>query len=161
LWKPSQRDGRSDLLLVKEAVTRNTLGILGEDRETMAIIQTERLQMAAEDAWYGDGRVIDDNAEPETPKQSAEKVATASRILEQERVSHEEQVFELKRQLEELLQLREDELATERQRHVDHLAIVQGELLDIKKELEQQQKINGSLKRDLSKLQKHSASDAE
>jgi hypothetical protein len=44
---------------------------------------------------------------------------------------------------------------------VDHLAIVQGELLDIKKELEQQQKINGSLKRDLSKLQKHSASDAE
>ena len=161
LWKPSQRDGRSDLLLVKEAVTRNTLGILGEDRETMAIIQTERLQMAAEDAWYGDGRVIDDNAEPETAKQSAEKVATASRILEQERVSHEEQVFELKRQLEELLQLREDELATERQRHVDHLAIVQGELLDIKKELEQQQKINGSLKRDLSKLQKHSASDAE
>jgi hypothetical protein len=166
LWKPAQRDGRSDLLLVKEAVTRNTLGILGEDRETMAVIQAERLQMAAEDAWYGDGSVIDvpvraDNAEPETARQSAEKVATASRILEQERVSHEEQVFELKRQLEELLQLREDELATERQRHVDHLAIVQGELLDIKKELEQQQKINGSLKRDLSKLQKHSASDAE
>jgi hypothetical protein len=166
LWKPAQREGRSDLLMLKEAVTRNSLGILGEDRETMAVIQAERLQMAAEDAWYGGGNVINvqvqaDNAEPEAAEQSAEKDATASRILEQERASHEEQVVELKRQLEELLQLREVELAAERQRHVDHLAIVQGELLDIKKELEQQQKINGSLKRDLSKLQKQSASDLE
>lgn len=87
--------------------------------------------------------------------------AAALRILQQECVSHEERVVELKRQLEDLLQLREVELAVERQRHVDHLAIVQGELLDIKKELEQQQKINGLLKRDLSKLQKHSPNDVE
>ena len=45
--------------------------------------------------------------------------------------------------------------------HAEHLEIVQGELLDIKQELAQQQKGNANLKRELSKAQSRSSTDIE
>ena len=45
--------------------------------------------------------------------------------------------------------------------HADHLEIVQGELLDIKQELAEQQRINAALKRELGKVQNRTASDHE
>ncbi|WP_339843618.1 hypothetical protein [uncultured Halopseudomonas sp.] len=170
LWKPAQREGKSDLLMIKEAVTRNTLGILGDDREAFAIIQPEHLQMAAEDAWYGGGNVISPQARVggQPSEQEQHKAAQATAVQEakvaaadEQQAVYKQQVSDLKRQLDELRQLREVELAAERQRHQDHLAIVQGELHDIKNELALQQKINITLKRDLSKLQTRSASDAD
>jgi len=168
LWKPAQRQGKSDLLMIKEAITRNTLGILGDDREALAVIQTDNLQMAAEDAWYGGGNVVSPLArvggqEPEKGQQAeADEAAQASAQAQHEaQAGDQQQINDLKRQIEELRQLREVELAAERQRHQDHLAIVQGELLDIKHELELQQKVNIALKRDMAKMQNRSASDAE
>lgn len=168
LWKPAQRDGKSDLLMVKEAVTRNTLGILGDDREALAVIQTENLQMAAEDAWYGGGNVVGASArvgkavsEQTISADSAAKTANTTDALQQQLRAAQEQVSDLKRQLGELRQLRQVELTAERQRHQDHLSVVQGELLDIKNELALQQKINVALKRDLARLHTRSASDAD
>lgn len=166
LWKPGLRDGKSDLLRIKEAVTRNTLGILGDDRETLAVIQTENLQMAAEDAWYGGGNVVSSTARvgstepvPDIRSQASRTAETTS--ADSQQTAERQQIRELKQQLEELRQLREVELAAERQRHQDHLAILQGELLDIKNELALQQKINIALKRDMTRLQSRSSSDAE
>ncbi|GGD09587.1 hypothetical protein [Halopseudomonas salina] len=163
LWKPAQREGKADLLMIKEAVTRNTLGILGDDREALAVIQTEHLQMAAEDAWYGGGNVVSPQARvgSQLPEQDKKSSAQAAAAATEQQAAHKEQISDLKRQLDELRQLREVELAAERQRHKDHLAIVQGELHDIKNELALQQKINITLKRDLSRLQNRSASDAD
>ena len=165
LWKPGLRDGKSDLLRVKEAVTRNTLGILGDDRETLAVIQTENLQMAAEDAWYGGGNVVSPtarvgSAQPEQAFQPRPSEPAPTPVSSQQSAERQ-QISDLRQQLEELRQLREVELASERQRHQDHLAILQGELLDIKNELALQQKINLALKRDMAKLQNRSSSEAE
>lgn len=162
LWKPAQRAGKSDLLTVKEAVTRNTLGILGEDREALGVIRPEHLQMAAEDAWYGNGGTV--SPQPQAGQASAEKAGSRDKAdapAAEQHAACKEQISDLKRQLGELRQLREVELAAERQRHQDHLSIVQGELLDIKNELALQQKINITLKRDLSKAQNRSPSDAD
>lgn len=169
LWKPAQRGGKSDLLMIKEAVTRNTLGILGDDREALAVIQPEHLQMAAEDAWYGGGNLVSPQARvgsqalEQNEKNSAQAAAAdeAKVAAREQQAAYKEQISDLKRQLDELRQLRDVELAAERQRHQDHLAIVQGELHDIKNELALQQKINITLKRDLSRMQNRSASDAD
>lgn len=165
LWKPGLRDGKSDLLRIKEAVTRNTLGILGDDRETLAVIQTENLQMAAEDAWYGGGNVVSPaarvgSAQPEQAFQTQPTEPEPTPVSSQQSAERQ-QISDLRQQLEELRQLREVELAAERQRHQDHLAILQGELLDIKNELALQQKINLALKRDMAKLQNRSSSEAD
>lgn len=166
LWKPAQREGRSDLLMVKEAVTRNTLGILGEDREALAVIQTEHLQMAAEDAWYGRGNAVSSQARAGSAVAGAadrkgDESAGVHAALQEQRVAYEQEAAALKRQVDELRRLHQVELAAERQQHVEDLAVVQGELLDIKNELVLQQKINITLKRDLSRWQNRSASGAD
>ena len=158
LWKPGQRDGRSDLVLIKESVTRNTLGIIGDDDEAVAVIPTERLQMAAEDTWYGESNTYADM--PAEAKTKAEPSA-AAKHFEVERALHVAQVTELQNQLKSLRQQRQAESDQLRLRHAEQLAVLQGELRDIKNELAQQQKLNMALKRDLLKLQNRAPSDVE
>lgn len=158
LWKPGQRAGRSDLLMIKEAVTRNTLGILGDDEETLTVLQTDRLQMAAEDAWYGGN-----NAAPMASVQAAD--AEPLRLTEEqwpaEHARQQAQIAELHEQIDQLVQRKHIELTALRQQHEDNLAIIQGELGDIKHELAEQQKLNAALKRDLARLQSRTPSDVE
>ncbi|MBQ0744476.1 MAG: hypothetical protein KBT85_14380 [Pseudomonas sp.] len=158
LWKPGQREGRSDLLMIKEAVTRNTLGILGDDEEALTVLQTDRLQMAAEDAWYGGSNVVSIDS---SSAAANEKSRAAAEIGEQERAAQAAQIAELHEQIDQLVQQKHAELIALRQQHEDHLAIIQGELGDIKNELAQQQKLNAALKRDMSKLQSRTSTDVE
>ncbi|HDY99210.1 MAG TPA: hypothetical protein ENH72_12065 [Pseudomonas sabulinigri] len=165
LWKPGQRAGSNDLALVKDAVKRNTLGILGDDEEAIGILSPERLQVAAEDTWYGSGVIIDpDNTTLLPIESSAPHSDDLDEVLEQ----HALEVREYQRQTELLnnrlkaLTLEKDQaLAELKGTHADHLEIVQGELLDIKQELAQQQKINVALKRDLVKLQNRTSTDID
>ncbi len=157
LWKPGQREGRSDLLMIKEAVTRNTLGILGDDEETLKVLQTDRLQMAAEDSWYGGGNnnVVPIEAANQAPQSSAEE------LWQTERATQAAQIADLHEQIDQLVQQKHAELIALRQQHEDNLAIIQGELGDIKQELAHQQKLNASLKRDLTRLQNRAPTDVE
>ncbi|WP_022962249.1 chromosome segregation ATPase [Halopseudomonas pelagia] len=159
LWKPGQRGGRSDLLMIKEAVTRNTLGILGDDEETLTVLQTDRLQVAAEDAWYGgvNNVVPIDGANQSAVSDSASAVDARAA----ERARQDAEIAELHEQIDQLVQQKHAELIALRQQHEDNLAIIQGELGDIKNELAQQQKLNVALKRDLSRLQSRTPSDVE
>lgn len=159
LWKPGQRAGKADLAWVKQAVTRNGLGILGEDEEAKAVLSTENLQMAAEDSWYGAIA-----APAEEPAENRELAAD----LEKLRQAHAGEVTEYLRQIGEMqARLRQQELESRQQiemmrdEHADHLTVVQGELLDIKRELEEQQKHNVLLRRELHKLQNRTSSGAE
>ncbi|MAB23901.1 hypothetical protein ACS8E9_13605 [Pseudomonas neustonica] len=165
LWKPGQRAGTNDLALVKDAVTRNTLGILGDDEEAIGILSPERLQMAAEDTWYGSGVIIDPDNTTLLP---IESTAQHSEDLDDIMERHALEVREYQRQIELLnnrlkaLTLEKDQaLAELKGTHADHLEIVQGELLDIKQELAQQQKLNVALKRDLGKLQSRTSTDID
>lgn len=159
LWKPGQREGRSDLLMIKEAVTRNSLGILGDDQEAMAVLQTDRLQVAAEDSWYGGGNVVPIDSAAQAA--SNEKSRVQAEQLEQERAAHAAQITALHEQIDQLVQQKHAELNALRQQHEDHLAIIQGELGDIKNELAQQQKLNTALKRDMLKLQSRTPTDVD
>ena len=156
LWKPGQRAGTNDLALVKDAVARNSLGILGEDEETLGVISPERLNIAAEDAWYGGGNIVGGVA--------AEAAVAEEAQAQQEK--HDREVREYRQQIELLnnrlraLTLEKEQALVElRGTHAEHLEIVQGELLDIKQELAQQQKVNAHLKRELSKAQSRSSTD--
>ncbi|GAA6130264.1 hypothetical protein [Halopseudomonas sabulinigri] len=165
LWKPGQRAGTNDLALIKEAVTRNTLGILGEDEEAIGIISPERLQVAAEDSWYGSGVIIDPDNTTLTPiESSAPHSDDLDEVLEQhalETREYQRQIELLNNRLKALTLEKDQALAELKGTHADHLEIVQGELLDIKQELAQQQKLNVALKRDLVKLQSRTSTDID
>ncbi|MEO1817683.1 hypothetical protein [Pseudomonas sp.] len=158
LWKPGQRAGTNDLALLKDAVARNSLGILGEDEEALGVIAPERLNIAAEDAWYGGGNIVGG---------VAAEVAVAEEAQAQQE-KHDREVREYRQQIE-LLNNRLRALTLEKEQalvelrgiYAEHLEIVQGELLDIKQELAQQQKVNAHLKRELSKAQSRSSTDIE
>lgn len=159
LWKPNQRGGKADLAWVKQAVTRNSLGILGEDEETRAVLAPENLQMAAEDAWYGT---------PSVSEEAADSARQLAADMDKLRQTHAGEVAEYLRQIGELqARLRQTEyehveqLAMMKGEHADHLTVAQGELLDIKSELAEQQKINGLLRRELAKAQTRLPSDTE
>lgn len=160
LWKPGQREGRSDLLMIKEAVTRNSLGILGEDEDALSALRAERLQMAAEDAWYGGSSVVGIESMPSPAAREIPQVDHEELARERAAV-HAAQIADLHEQIDQLVQQKHAELAALRQQHEDHLAIIQGELGDIKNELAQQQKLNMTLKRDVLKLQSRSPTDVD
>ena len=150
LWKPGQRGGKADLAWIKQAVTRNGLGILGEDEEAKAVLAADNLQVAAEDAWYG------------AASAPAEEVARETLLADMDKLrkAHAGEVAEYLRQIGELqARLRQQEQDYRQQldmlkgEHAEHLTIVQGELLDIKRELAEQQRVNGLLRRELMKLQ--------
>ena len=165
LWKPGQRAGTNDLALIKDAVKRNTLGILGQDEEEIGIIATERLQVAAEDSWYGSGVIIDpDNTTLLPIESSAPHSDDLDEVLEQHALEvreYQRQIELLNNRLKALTFEKDQALAEIKGTHADHLEIVQGELLDIKQELAQQQKLNVALKRDLVKLQSRTSTDID
>lgn len=155
MWKPGQRGGKADLAWIKQAVTRNGLGIIGEDEEAKVVLTTENLQVVAEDAWYGATA-----SQEEEAADSVDPLLEMTAEMEKLRKSHAGEVDEYLRQIGELqARLRQqeqehrDQLDRLRGEHADHLTIVRGELQDIKRQLEEQQKLNGSLRRELQRLQ--------
>lgn len=158
LWKPGQRGGKADLAWIKQAVTNNTLGILGEDEETKAILATEHLQVVAEDAWYGQTA-------------AAAGVAKENQLLadmDKLRQTHAgevsgylRQIGELQAQVQQLMAEHRQQLDELKGKHADHLTVVRGELLDIKDELAEQQKLNSTLRRELSRLQSRTPIDTD
>lgn len=161
MWKPRQRGGKADLSLIKQAVTRNTLGILGEDEEARAVLATDNLQVAAEDAWYGGNPVpvADDAAvsnEDLAAELEAQKKAHAGEVVEYLR-----QITELQSRLSVQEQIHRQQLENLRVQHAEQLSVAQGELLDIKLELAEQQKTNVTLRREVSRLQNRTAADTQ
>lgn len=157
MWKPGQRGGKADLSLIKQAVTRNALGILGEDEEARAVLESDKLQMAAEDAWYGGNPVpVGETTAPADPtaELDALKAAHAGEVAEYLR-----QIMELNSRLNVQEQIHRQQLAALREEHAEQLAVGQGELLDIKQELAEQQRLNALMRRELSRLQNRTAAD--
>lgn len=163
LWKPGHRNGRADLALIKEAVRRNVLGIVGEDEDSLAVIAAENLQIAAEDAWYGGGNVVDamrlPTSKEDIARESLEKVM-AERDEQARKVAlYARQLLSLQEQLRSVKEQHDQAVETLKLEHAAQLAVIQGELRDVKTELEHQHKLNTSLKRDLNRQQNRTPID--
>ncbi|WP_150304073.1 hypothetical protein [Pseudomonas saliphila] len=161
MWKPGQRNGRADLALIKEAVSRNALGIIGVEEEAFTPIATERLRVAAEDGWYDDSRGITEPApEPVAAEQAIEDQAQRERDEHLKKIAlYTRQVLTLQERLKQAEDRRLADLNQLRQDHTDHLNLIRGEMIDIKNELAHQQKINASLRRELTKAQNRTSID--
>ncbi|QIB52549.1 MULTISPECIES: hypothetical protein [Pseudomonas] len=169
MWKPGQRNGRADLALIKEAVNRNALGIIGDDEEAYTPIPAERLRVAAEDAWYDDSRGISESETEPRGESASQPVAAAQTIEDQAQRERDEhlnkialytrQILTLQERLKQAENRRLADLDQLRQDHTDHLNLIRGEMIDIKNELASQQKINASLRRELAKAQNRTSID--
>lgn len=161
MWKPGQRNGRADLALIKEAVNRNALGILSDEDDAFTPISAERLRVAAEDAWYDDSRGITE-PEPVAVNQGAEDQAQRERERDEQvkKIAlYTRQVLDLQDRLKQAEERRLEELEQLRQDHKDHLNLIRGEMIDVKNELANQQKINAALRRELAKAQNRTSID--
>ena len=165
MWKPGQRNGRADLALIKEAVNRNALGIIGDEEAVYTAIPAERLRVAAEDAWYDDSRGITES-EPVSDNTPACAEQTTEDQAQRERDEHlkkialyTRQILTLQERLKQAENRRLAELDQLRKDHSDHLNLIRGEMIDIKNELAAQQKVNAALRRDLAKAQNRTSID--
>jgi len=135
LWDPSLAPGKNDLVVIRDVVKRNALGLLAE--EEAPVVLPERLQVAAEDKWQAPDQARDEAARETARKEQEHRLKTAQLIKQQRlRIStlgkqHEEELARLKL------------AAQERQR------ALQGEIHNLHHALRQQQELNASLKEQL------------
>ncbi|SDS08601.1 hypothetical protein SAMN05216198_1143 [Halopseudomonas litoralis] len=160
MWKPRQRGGKADLALIKSAVTRNALGILGDDEEALAVLAGD-LQVAAEDTWYGNNSTIDAGTQHTLESELAAEFEALKKTHAGEVAEYLRQISELHSRLSVQEQIHRQQLENLRAQHTDHQAVARGELLDIKQELAEQQKLNALLRRELSRLQHRTSVDTE
>ncbi len=132
MWDPKVSPERNDLLVLRETIKRNQLGLLVED-ETPQAVPAERLQMVAEDAWYA---------------AEASKDAAAKRSENHEREQRQKAALLIKQQrqrIANLERLREEDAlkltaAAEKERKA-----LQDEIRTLQHQLQQQTEINASL----------------
>lgn len=135
LWDPGLAPGKNDLVLLRDAVKRNQLGLLIEE-EVAPLVSPERLQVVPEDKWYAP----EPAKAPERPsRMDQEERLKAAQLIKQQRL----RISSLTRQHgEELARLR---LAAEEQQKT-----LLGEIEQLRQSLRQQQELNASLKAQLN-----------
>ncbi len=132
MWDPKVGPERNDLVVLRETIKRNQLGLLVEE-ETPQAVPAERLQMVAEDTWYA---------------AEAGKDAAAKRSESHEREQRQKAALLIKQQrqrITNLERLREDDAlkltaAAEKERKT-----LQEEIRTLQQQLQQQTELNASL----------------
>ncbi len=132
MWDPKVGPERNDLVVLRETIKRNQLGLLVEE-ETPQAVPAERLQMVAEDIWYA---------------AEAGKDAAAKRSESHEREQRQKAALLIKQQrqrITNLERLREEDAlkltaAAEKERKA-----LQEEIRTLQQQLQQQTELNASL----------------
>jgi len=132
MWDPKVGPERNDLVVLRETIKRNQLGLLVEE-ETPQAVPAERLQMVAEDTWYA---------------AEAGKEAAAKRSESHEREQRQKAALLIKQQrqrITNLERLREEDAlkltaAAEKERKA-----LQEEIRTLQQQLQQQTELNASL----------------
>ncbi|EXF47148.1 chromosome segregation ATPase [Pseudomonas sp. BAY1663] len=132
MWDPKVTPERNDLLLLRERVKRNQLGLLVEDEAPLAV-PAERLQMVAEDTWYA----------ADAAKQ---KLAKRAEKLEQEQRQKAALLIKQQRQrIANLERQREEEVLKLRTGADKEHKRLQDEIQALQQQLQQQAEINSGL----------------
>lgn len=137
LWDPNLAPGHNDLVLLRDAVKRNNLGLLVEDENAQAVA-TERLQMAAEDKWYAPDYALEEAAKSNDKLDSEHRLKTAQ-LIKQQRL-----------RLTSLSQQHEEELAKFRLASEEQHKSLQAKMQGLEQALRQQEELNASLKAQLA-----------
>lgn len=132
MWDPKVGPERNDLVVLRETIKRNQLGLLVEE-ETPQAVPAERLQMVAEDTWYA---------------AEAGKDAAAKRSESHEREQRQKAALLIKQQrqrITNLERLREEDAlkltaAAEKERKA-----LQEEIRTLQQKLQQQTELSASL----------------
>jgi len=126
LWDPELTKSRNHLVMLRDRIRRNQLGLLVEE-EVPQTVPAERLQMVAEDAWYAADSAKQAATERAEKREQEQRLKAAQLIkqqrlrianLEQQREADITRLRELAAQqqaklLEELAQLRQELLHKE------------------------------------------------
>jgi hypothetical protein len=135
LWDPSLSPGKNDLVLLRDTVKRNALGLLVE--EEAPVVLPERLQVAAEDTWQAPDPARE-QAEKQAEQKEQENRLKTAQLIKQQRL----RISTLGKQHEE--DLARIKLAAE-ERH----RALQAEIGALQQSLRQQEELNNSLKTQL------------
>jgi hypothetical protein len=132
MWDPKVGPERNDLVVLRETIKRNQLGLLVEE-ETPQAVPAERLQMVAEDTWYA-AEAGKDAAAKCSESHEREQRQKAALLIKQQR-----------QRITNLERLREEDAlkltaAAEKERKAQ-----QEEIRALQQKLQQQTELNASL----------------
>ncbi|MGQ7818455.1 chromosome partitioning protein ParA [Metapseudomonas furukawaii] len=150
LWDPSLTPERNDLVLLRDAIKANNLGVLVEEEAPQAL-DAERLQVAQEDSWY---------APPEITREMAEQLA--DKMEKEHRLKTAQLVRQQRLRLTSLSQQNEEALARMRHAADQSTAELQQQIRALQHALREQQEINAALEAQLaSEAERYQASREE
>ncbi|MCY1288535.1 hypothetical protein D9M68_414870 [compost metagenome] len=136
LWDPNLTPGQNDLVLLRDTVKRNQLGLLIEDEHAPAVA-TERLQVVSEDKWYA----------PDPSKEAAEKLA--AKMEQEHRLKTAQLIKQQRLRISTLSTQREEELARFKLAAEEQRKTLLAETHALRQSLRQQEDLNASLKAQL------------
>lgn len=137
LWDPDLSPKHNHILMVRDAVKSNTLGVLSEDSYE-PIIVTEQLTIAAEERWESASQMDANVAQLEREKDQEQR-HKAAQIIKQQRL-----------RISTLETQHEEQLTKLRIKHQAELAAQQQMQLQLQQQLQQQERLNVELKQQLT-----------
>ena len=137
LWDPSLAPGQNDLVLLRDTVKRNQLGLLIEDDSAQTVV-AERLQVASEDKWYA----------PDPAKEVAEQLA--QKMDHEHRAKTAQLIQQQRLRITSLTQQHEDELAKFKLASEEQSKNLQAQIHGLHQALRQQEELNANLKAQLA-----------
>ena len=137
LWDPDLSPKQNHVLMVRDAVKYNTLGLLSDDLYEPFVV-TEQLTIAAEDRWESASQMDANAAELEREKDQEQR-HKAAQIIKQQRL-----------RISGLEAQHEEQLAKLRVQYQSELGVQQQGQLKLQQQLQQQESLNAELKQQLT-----------
>lgn len=137
LWDPSLVPGQNDLVLLRDTVKRNQLGLLVED-DVGQSVAPERLQLAPEDQWHA----------PDPAKEVAEQLA--EKIEQEHRLKTAQLIKQQRLRISSQTQQHEEELAKLKLAAAEDTQKMLAQIQTLHQALRQQEDLNVSLKGQLA-----------
>ncbi len=137
LWDPDLSPKQNHLLMVRDAVKNNSLGLLSDDLYE-PFVATDQLKVAAEERW-------------ETAKQMDASAAALEREKDQDQRHKAAQIIKQQRlRMSTLETQNEEQLAKLRLQQQQELELQKQSLLQSQQQLQQQESLNAELKQQLT-----------
>jgi len=137
MWDPDLAPGHNDLVILREAVKDNRLGILVEDEHPP--VELERLQMAREEKWHA----------PPDPGVELSRLQ-AEKEEHEHRVKTAQLIKQLRLRITSMTQQHDEEVAKLKWAADQQSKQLNASIQDLQQSLQQKEKLNLNLKADLS-----------
>lgn len=137
LWDPELTQKNNHLVMLRDRIKRNQLGLLVEEELPQAV-PTERLQMVAEDTWYA----------ADAAKQTATR--RAEELEQEQRVKAAQLIKQQRLRIASLEQQREADIKRLRELAAQQQARLEEDLAQLRRELSQKEQLAAELRLQLS-----------